>query len=137
MTAPKMTFINLPVSDLGKATTFYKSLGFTFNPAFTDETAACMIINENTFAMLLTHAKFDSFIARPRTDARATTGALYALALENRAAVDAMMDSAIRAGGAEYRAVMDLGFMYNRAFADLDGHVWEPFWMDPAAVPAN
>jgi hypothetical protein len=137
MAAPKMTFINLPVTSLDKAIAFYKALGFSFNPAFTDETATCMIINDNTFAMLLTHAKFDSFIARPRPDPKKTTGGLYALALENKAAVDAMMDAAVRAGGGEYSATRDMGFYYNRAFADLDGHVWEPFWMDPAAIPSS
>ncbi|MFN0193750.1 MAG: VOC family protein [Aestuariivirga sp.] len=137
MAAPKMTFINLPVANLDKTIAFYKALGFSFNPAFTDETATCMIINETTFAMLLTHAKFDSFTTRPRSDAKATTGGLYALALENKVAVDAMMVAALKAGGSEYRPTIDMGFMYNRAFADLDGHVWEPFWMDPAAIPSN
>ncbi|NJM30665.1 MAG: glyoxalase/bleomycin resistance/extradiol dioxygenase family protein [Rhizobiales bacterium] len=137
MTAPKMTFINLPVASLDKAIGFYKALGFDFNPAFTDETATCMIINDNTFAMLLTYAKFDSFIAKPRADAKAATGGIYALALESKSAVDAMMNAAVQAGGGEYRPTIDLGFMYNRAFADPDGHVWEPFWMDPAAMPSN
>jgi predicted lactoylglutathione lyase len=135
MTKPSMTFINLPVTSLPKSVAFYTALGFAFNPQFTDETATCMIINDNTFAMLLTHAKFDSFTTKPRPDAKATTGGLYALGLASKAEVDKMMATAVTAGGSEYRPTMDLGFMYNRAFSDPDGHTWEPFWMDPAAIP--
>lgn len=135
MAAPRMSFINLPVESLPRTVRFYEALGFAFNPHFTDETATCMVINDTTCAMMLTHAKFDSFCARPRPDAKATTGGLYALLLESKADVDAMMRKAIAAGGSEYRPASDLGFMYGRAFADPDGHVWEPFWMDPAALP--
>lgn len=137
MSAPKMTFINLPVANLSRTVKFYEALGFAFNPHFTDETATCMVINDTTCAMMLTHAKFDSFCTRPRPDAKATTGGLYALALESKSALDAMLEKAISAGGSEYRPVSDLGFMYGRAFADPDGHVWEPFWMDPAAIPQS
>lgn len=128
--AVAMTFINLPVADLARTMTFYKALGFTFNPQFSDDTAAAMVINPTTFTMLLTHPKFDGFTTRPRPDAAATTGALFALSLPGKAAVDTMMAAAIAAGGTEYRPTTDLGFMYGRAFADPDGHVWEPFWMN-------
>jgi predicted lactoylglutathione lyase len=136
MTTPKMTFINLPVADLKKTVGFYGALGFTFNPAFTDETATCMIINETTFAMLLTYPKFDGFCNKPRPDSRATTGALYALSFDSRAAVDDIMSKAKANGGSEYRPANDMGFMYSCAFSDPDGHTWEPFWMDPAAIPS-
>jgi uncharacterized protein len=135
MTKPKMAFINLPVADLQKSIKFYGALGFNFNPAFTDETATCMIINDNTFAMLLTHAKFDSFCTKPRADTRTTTSGLYALALDSKAEVDDMVIRATANGGSEYRPTQDLGFMYGRAFSDPDGNTWEPFWMDPAAIP--
>jgi uncharacterized protein len=135
MPAPKMTFINLPVADLVRTVDFYTAIGFSFNPAFTDATATCMIINETTFAMLLTHPKFDSFLTKPRPDSRATTGTLIALLLESRDEVDAMVRAAVANGGSEYRPATDMGFMYNCAFSDRDGNTWEPFWMDPAAVP--
>jgi uncharacterized protein len=133
----KMVFINLPVADLKMSMAFYDSLGFTNNPQFTDETAACMVWSETVFVMLLTYPKFDSFTKKPRPDARATTGALYALALDTREAVDTMMASAAKNGGHEYRETTDMGFMYNRAFADPDGHVWEPFFMDMSQMPTG
>jgi uncharacterized protein len=133
----KMVFINLPVADLKKSMAFYDSLGFSNNPQFTDETAACMVWSETVFVMLLTYPKFDSFTKKPRPDSRASTGALYALALDSREAVDAMMVSAAKNGGGEYRETTDMGFMYNRAFADPDGHVWEPFFMDMSQMPTG
>ena len=128
-------FVNLPVKDLDASMTFYRALGFTFNPHFTDATAAAMVISAENYAMLLTHAKFASFTSRPIPDAKQTTGVLVALALENKAAVDAMLGKAIAAGGTEPRPTADHGFMYQRTFEDPDGHIWEPFWMDPAAIP--
>jgi uncharacterized protein len=133
----KMVFINLPVADLKKSMAFYDSLGFSNNPQFTDETAACMVWSETVFVMLLTYPKFDSFTNKPRPDSRATTGALFALALDAREAVDRMMASAVKNGGREYRETTDMGFMYNRAFADPDGHVWEPFFMDMSQMPTG
>lgn len=131
----RMVFINLPIRDLAASKAFYESLGFKNNPQFTDATAACMVWSETIMVMLLTHPKFDSFTRKPRPDAAATTGALYALALESRDAVDAMMAAVAQHGGREYRDTIDMGFMYNRAFADPDGHVWEPFYMDMSQMP--
>ena len=128
-------FVNLPVKDLDASMAFYKALGFSFNPKFTDKTAACMIISEENYAMLLTHAKFTSFTQRPIPDAKTTTGVLMAISLEDKAAVDAMLTKALAAGGHEPRPTADHGFMYQRTIEDLDGHMWEPFWMDPAAIP--
>jgi uncharacterized protein len=130
MTKISMTFVNLPVVDLKTSMTFYGALGFTFNPQFTDETAACMIINETTCAMLLTHEKFKSFTQSPIPDAKTTTGVLVALSLESRSEVDALADKALSAGGSEPRPANDYGFMYQRTVADPDGHRWEPFHMD-------
>ncbi|WP_030208598.1 VOC family protein [Streptomyces sp. NRRL S-87] len=129
-----MIFVNLPVKDLEASKGFYGKLGFTFNPQFTDETAACMVISDTIFAMLLTHEKFAEFTDREIADAHKTSQVLLALSRDDRAAVDSIADAALAAGGSEPRPAQDMGFMYSRAFADLDGHVWEPMWMDPAAV---
>ncbi len=137
MTKVSMTFINLPVTDLKRTMTFYETLGFTFNPQFTDDTAACMIINETSYAMLLTHEKFKFFTNAPIPDARATTGVLVALSLENRDAVDAFLKTALNSGGSEPRPANDFGFMYQRTMADPDGHRWEPFFMDMTQMPKS
>jgi uncharacterized protein len=135
--APKvsMTFVNLPVSDLKASMAFYGSLGFAFNPQFTDETAACMILSESSFAMLLTHSKFQSFTETPIPDSKSTTGVLIALSLPNRESVDQLLTAALMAGGAEPVAAKDYGFMYQRTMADRDGHRWEPFFFDAAKMP--
>ncbi|MDW5377746.1 lactoylglutathione lyase [Halomonas sp. HP20-15] len=133
----RMIFVNLPVADLDRAMAFYDVLGFTNNPHFTDETAACMVWSEAIHVMLLTHAKWRTFTTRPipPTDA---SEVMLALSCENRAAVDAMCEAAAANGGtADVNPPQDLGFMYGRAMMDLDGHVWETVWMDPAAMPPN
>ena len=127
-------FVNLPVKDLKKSMTFYKALGFTFNPQFTDDTAACMVISEHNYAMLLTHEKFKSFATKPIPDAHQTTGVLMALALDSKQAVDEMAAKALKAGGREPKPKRDYGFMVQRSFEDPDGHGWGPFWMDPSHV---
>jgi uncharacterized protein len=135
MAKVSMTFVNLPVSDLAATMKFYGALGFSFNPQFTDETAACMIINETTCAMLLTHEKFTFFTNAPIPDAKSTVGVLTALSLENREAVDAVATAALAAGGTEPRPANDYGFMYQRTIADLDGNRWEPFYFDMSKMP--
>jgi uncharacterized protein len=135
MTKVSMTFVNLPVSDLKKSMKFYETLGFTFNPQFTDDTAACMIINETCYAMLLTHEKFTFFTNAPIPDAKTSTGVLVALSLEDREAVDALLTTALSSGGSEPRPANDYGFMYQRTMADPDGHRWEPFFMDMSKMP--
>jgi predicted lactoylglutathione lyase len=132
-----MIFINLPVRDLAAAMTYYKALGFDHNPQFTDETAASIVLSDTIFVMLLTHEKFADFSTKPIPDARTHTGALYALSRDSRAAVDTIADAAIAAGGTETRDVQDYGFMYGRAVADLDGHVWEYTYMDMSQFPAS
>ncbi len=127
-------FVNLPVTDLKKTMDFYTALGFTFNPQFTDDTAACMVISEHNYAMLLTHAKWKQFTSKPIPDAHETTGVLIALALDSKEAVDAIVEKAVKAGGTEPRPKQDHSFMVQRTFEDLDGHTWEPFFMDPAHV---
>lgn len=127
-------FVNLPVRDLDKTVAFFTALGFTFNPQFTDKNATCMIIGENIFAMLLVEKYFQSFIKKPVSDARKSTEVLLALPLESRKKVDEMMAKVITAGGKEAREVQDMGWMYNRSFEDLDGHIWEVFHMDQNAA---
>ncbi|WP_332685471.1 VOC family protein [Bosea sp. (in: a-proteobacteria)] len=131
---PQMIFVNLPVKDLAKSMDFFKALGFSFNPQFTDETAACMVISDTIFAMLLTHEKFASFSPKPVADTNQAIEVLIALSRDNREAVDAIVKAALAAGGSTFSEPQDHGFMYAHAFRDLDGHVWEVMWMDPAAV---
>ena len=127
-------FVNIPVADLDAAKSFFGKLGFSFNAQFTDETAACMVIDETIFFMLLTKSKFAEFTTLPIADARLGTQALYGISRDSRAAVDQITDAALAAGGAEPRPAQDHGFMYSRAITDLDGHIWEFIWMDPAFV---
>ena len=131
----RMIFVNLPVTDLAASMAFYEALGFTNNPQFTDETAACMVWSEAINVMLLTHDKWRTFTSRP-IPPRTSSEVLLALSLDSREAVDAMNDAAAAHGGtADINPTQDLGFMYNRNLADPDGHVWEAFWMDMSAVP--
>ncbi|MEZ2408302.1 hypothetical protein GGC47_002627 [Bosea sp. OAE752] len=131
---PQMIFLNLPVKDLPRSMAFFQALGFSFNPQFTDDTAACMVISDTIFAMLLTHAKFESFSPKPIADTNESIEVLTCLSRESRADVDAIVKAAVAAGGSTYNAPQDHGFMYGHGFRDLDGHVWEVMWMDPAAV---
>ncbi len=130
---PRMIFVNLPVADLPAARAFYEAIGATNNPQFTDETAACMVFSDVIHVMLLTHDKFSQFTPKRIADSRATSEVLIALSADSREAVDEITDKAIAAGGRETREKQDFGFMYGRSFEDLDGHIWEPMWMDVAA----
>ncbi len=131
---PTRIFVNLPVRDLDASKAFFQAVGFTFNPQFTDETAACMVIAENIYSMLLTHAKFREFTRKDIADSTRATEVLTAITVDSRAQVDELMTRALAAGGQESRDPQDYGFMYGRAFDDLDGHIWEIFWMDPNAL---
>ncbi len=125
-------FVNIAVKDLEKSKTFFQSLGFSFNPQFTDETAASMVIDDNIYFMLLTENKFSSFIKeRAISDTNLVTEALYAISMNSREEVDAFMDKVMIAGGTAFREPEDYGYMYARSFTDLDGHIWEILWMDP------
>jgi len=133
----RMIFVNLPVSDLAASMAFYEALGFTNNPQFTDETAACMVWSEAINVMLLTHDKWRMFTSRPIPPSTSSE-VLLAISLDSREAVDAMNEAAAAHGGtADINPRQDLGFMYNRNLADPDGHVWEALWMDPSAMPAG
>jgi len=127
-------FVNLPVKDLDKSMVFFKAVGFSFNPKFTDKTAACMVMSDDIYAMLLTHEKVKEFSKKQIADAHKTTEVLTALAVESKAKVNEIADKAITAGAKETYPPKDYGFMFTRSFEDPDGHIWEVFWMDPAQV---
>lgn len=129
-------FINLPVRDLKKSVDFFTALGFSFNAQFTDETATCMIVAENIFVMLLTEKKFQDFMPKKICDATRSTEVLLALSMDSREKVDEMIRKAVAGGGATYSEPKDHGFMYQHGFQDLDGHIWEILWMNPAALQA-
>lgn len=131
---PSMIFVNLPVNDLDKSKEFFTKLGYTINEQFTDENASSIVISDTIYLMLLVKPFFSTFTTKEIADASATTEAIIALSVDNRADVDILVDKAIAAGAGPSKEPMDQGFMYNRSFADLDGHLFEVFWMDPAAV---
>ncbi len=132
----KQIFVNLPVVDLKKSQAFFSELGFSFEPRFTNEKAACMIVGENIFAMLLERPFFQGFTAKTIIDAKTHVETLTCLSCESRAEVDELVAKALRAGGTAPRPVQDLGFMYGHGFDDLDGHAWEFVHMDPNAAGA-
>lgn len=133
----RMIFINLPVADLPASMAFYAALGFTNNPHFSDETAACMVWSEAVNVMLLTHDKWCTFTTRP-IPPPTSSEVLLALSLDSTDDVDAANAKAAANGGtADVNPMQDHGFMYSRAVADPDGHVWEMFWMDPTAMTAG
>ena len=128
-------FINLPVKDLKRTKAFFAALGFSFNPQFTDEKAACLVVSEEIYAMLATEPLFKTFAGhKDICDAAKCAEALVALTVESRAKVDEMAEKVIAAGGKEHRPAEDHGWMYGKSFEDPDGHIWEFFWMDPAHV---
>ena len=130
----RMLIPNLPVKDLDRSVAFFTGLGFTFDARFTDETATAMIVNEQASVMLLTESKFAEFTTRPLADPAQQTAAIMALSAESREDVDTFADTALGLGGSPAKDPMDYGFMYGRSFMDPDGHHWEVFWMDPAAL---
>ena len=133
----KQIFINLPVSDIKKSMEFFTKLGFKFNPQFTDDKAACMIIGENIFAMFLLEKFFRSFTNKEFADAKKCTEVLIAIDAESREKVDEMVKKAVDAGGSIYRNPQDHGWMYGHSFADLDGHQWEVLYMDESQIPKS
>ena len=132
---PTKIFVNLPVKDLEASMKFFKAVGYSFNPQFTDETAACMVISDDIYAMLLTEKKFKEFTKKQIADATKTTEVLTCLSTDSKDEVNRIVDAAMKAGATEAREPMDYGFMYGRSFNDLDSHIWEIIHMDMAAVP--
>ncbi|MCW1427876.1 VOC family protein [Novosphingobium sp. JCM 18896] len=130
----RMIFVNLPVVDLDRSKAFYEALGLTNEPNFTDETAACMVLSETIFVMLLTHAKWKTFTDRPipSTD---SSEVMLCVSCESKDEVNGFLAAAEQNGGQpDVFAVQDHGFMFSRAFTDPDGHIWETMWMDPAVA---
>jgi uncharacterized protein len=130
----KKIFVNLPVKDLERSKAFFGKLGFTFNPQFSDANAACMVISDDIYSMLLTHEYFKTFTPKAVADADKTSEVLVALSFDSKNEVNEIVDTALAAGATATREPQDHGFMFVRAFNDLDGHIWEIFWMDPKAV---
>jgi len=127
-------FVNIAVRDLAKSMEFFSKLGFEFNPKFTDEKAACMVLSEQAFVMLLSEPFFKTFTKQALCDTSAATEGLFALSCESRAEVDQFVKTALAAGGRPAMDPQDHGFMYGSSFYDLDGHHWEVLWMDPAVI---
>ncbi|MES2824686.1 MAG: VOC family protein [Pseudomonadota bacterium] len=132
---PKLIFVNLAVKDLEKSKTFFAALGYTFNPQYTNEVGACMVISDTIHAMLLTEPFFKTFTNKEIVDAKKATEVLICLSAESREEVDAVVRKAVNAGGRIYNDPQDHGFMYGHGFEDLDGHQWELAFMDPNAIP--
>lgn len=133
-TSSRKIFVNLAVRDLERSKDFFSKLGFRFNAQFTDEKAAGMILNDESFVMLLTESFFKTFTKREVCDTTKQTESLLALSCSSRTEVDEMVKKALAAGGRHAMDRMDQGFMYGWSFYDLDGHHWEVFWMDPKTV---
>lgn len=131
----KKIFINLPVTDLQKSMDFYTAIGFTNNPTFTDETGACMVLTEEIYVMLLTKARFSDFTSKEIIDAKTTAGVINSLSADSVDEVNATMDAVLKAGGTEATPQKDYGFMIQSNFEDLDGNLWEIFYMDMSKFP--
>ncbi len=130
MATPQMIFVNLPVRDLDASKAFFAALGYTFNPQFTNQDAACMVVSDSIYVMLLVEPFFQTFTRQPLCDARRQTEVITCLSATSRAAVDQLVDKALAAGASEPMPARDYGFMYQRGFQDLDGHLWEIAHMD-------
>lgn len=127
-------FVNLPVKDLNKSITFFEHLGYTFNQQFTNENATCMVISEYIYVMLLVEPFFKSFIKKEICDATKSTESIICLSAENKDKVNELVGLAVEAGAKTPSEAVDHGFMYQWGYEDLDGHLWEVMYMDPAAV---
>ena len=133
-TRARKIFVNLAVRDLERSKEFFATLGFEFDPKFTDENAACMIVSDEAFVMLLAEPFFRTFTRRELCDTTTHTEGLFAIECASRAEVDELVRKALAAGGKPAMDPIDHGFMYGWSFYDLDGHHWEVFWMDPKTV---
>lgn len=131
---PRLLFVNLAVRDLEKSKEFFSVLGFEFNPKFTDDNAACMIISDKAFAMLLAEPFFKGFTSKEICDTSRSSEGLFALSADSRAEVDELVKKALANGATHAMDPKDHGFMYGWSFYDLDGHHWEVMWMDPAVA---
>ena len=127
-------FVNLPVTDLARATSFYAGLGFRHNAQFSDDTASSMVIEDNIMVMLLTREKFASFVPGEVGDPARATSVLHCISADSREEADDLLARAVAAGGKPWQPAQDHGFMYGTSFTDPDGNVWETVWMDPSVL---
>ena len=133
----RQVFINLPIKNMERSQAFFRALGFGFNPQFTNEQGACMVIADGIYVMLLVESFFQTFTKKPVADATKGTEVLVCLSCDSREEVDTLVRKAVAAGARTPNAPQDHGFMYGHGFEDLDGHVWELMWMDPNAAPPH
>jgi uncharacterized protein len=130
----RLIFLNLPVRDLPASRDFFEALDFSFDERFCDDKAACMVVSEQAWVMLLERDRFADFVTKPVADANEATALTVAVSAESREAVDAFAEAALSAGANPGKEAQEYGFMYQRSFHDLDGHLWEVMWMDPVAA---
>ncbi|MFE1886209.1 VOC family protein [Streptomyces diastatochromogenes] len=130
----QMIFVNLATNDVEASKKFFTALGYTINPQFSTDDCACVVISDTIIAMLLSKQHYATFTKKEIVDSTTSSEVLVCLSAESREKVDELVDQAIAAGGKPSGETQDHGFMYGRAFDDLDGHTWEVMWMDPAAV---
>ena len=133
----RQIFVNLPIKDMARSQAFFKALGLSFNPRFTNEQGACLEIGENFYAMLLVESFFKGFTQKPIGDAHQATEVILALSVDSRAEAEEVIAKAVAAGATTPNPPQDHGFMFQHGFADLDGHQWEVFWMDESAAPKH
>lgn len=131
----KAIFVNIPVRDLNASIKFWESLGFSVNPQFTNESAACLVLSEAVFIMLLIPDFFKTFTKKEIADSAKTTEVINAIGVESREAVDTFVTTALASGAKETRPADDYGWMYSRSFEDLDGHLWEVLYGDATQAP--
>lgn len=131
----KKIFINLPVSDVQKAMAFYTAIGFVNNPQFTDETAACMVVSDEIYVMLLINSRFKEFTKKEIGNNHLTASVINSLSVDSLEEVNSIADKALKAGGKESNEPIDYGYMQHRSFEDLDGHLWEIVYMDMSKFP--
>ena len=130
----RLLFLNLPVHDIPASRKVFSALGFAFDERFSDENAACMVVSDQAFVMLLQRDRFAEFVTKPVANADEATALTVAVSAESREAVDEFAETALGAGATTGKEPQDYGFMYQRSFHDLDGHLWEVMWMDPVAA---
>ena len=130
----RQIYVNLPIRNMERTKAFFSALGFSFNPQFTNEQGACMVVSDTIYVMLLVEPFFQTFTGKAIADAKKTTEVLVCLSCESRAEVDDLVRKALAAGGTAPNAPQDHGFMYGHGFQDLDGHIWELVYMNPAAI---
>ncbi|MGA9872246.1 MAG: VOC family protein [Rhodococcus sp. (in: high G+C Gram-positive bacteria)] len=133
----RMLFANMPVMDVAATRQFFAGLGFGFNDAFSDENCVSMVVSDQATVMFLSETRFKDFISDGIADTTQAREVLMCISADTREEVDTLVDTAIAAGGSKWMEPQDHGFMYGRAFRDLDNHVWEVMWMDPSAVPSE